>query len=76
MQFFPLPPNREAKTLSGGGGEEFCIPQIGLFYKKGSMLLWKSSLFTLFLWMFQSCKATKFYIAYPFNLSTEEINKC
>ena len=32
MQFFPPPPNREAKTLSGGGNE-FCISQIGLFYK-------------------------------------------
>ena len=26
IQVFPPPPNKEAKILSGGGGNEFCIP--------------------------------------------------
>ena len=74
------PPNKEPKIRSrrgGGGGEmNFVSRQIGLFCEKGSIVLLKSLLFELFLWIFQRCKATKFYITYPFNLSTKEIQKC
>ena len=70
------PPNKEAKIRSRGGGAEmnFVSCQIGLFYEKGCIVLLKSLQFALFLWMSQRCIATKFYITYPFNLSTKEIH--
>ena len=66
---------RQRYVVGGGGAEmNFVSCQIGLFYEKGCIVLLKSLQFALFLWMSQRCIATKFYITYPFNLSTKEIH--